>query len=1389
MTILASQRVWVKWLMVMTIVAFVSVASRADTDDDQMDMEAMLAAIKVRQLDLWTCLPDPLVDAPVGVDWALWSDDDEKRVMSKLGIPFLLDAGDSMMVASITATVFFIAEPGFCVSLSSFGYQRMLFMFYPELHAYLFSLSRLEELRQAFHYPREHWEVMLNGKFSTKPSVRQAEQHIMRLNKREVEGPALLPISMFSMNFLNLSFVDFSISGQPEAALDIDVSSFLRRQAEHQRLRQKFNYQVKVEAYNQLLLSSAEESKKVYRDAVAAYRVTEEKRAHTRDNLKKLFESLKEKENLRPDTTQHPKALDGNLVHCTNLAHALNTLQTQEAISLKEPRYAILVELHQRHQCTFQLPTLSNEGTPASKTVGAIDLCEHVEQFLHWKESHGYSHSPAQSVAFLLSMYVMHADLQSDEEATVDQLLAAVSPFDPHEFIIRVLALVRQGKHHSCGEQRKESFPESGELWYLLASAELLRVVKRDECQRALGVLHLHQAMWFGSRGATSFLATLRELGMFTTQHEKAAAHLLTRSLTLAQNDIILQLLERYSVFPWHHSSPQSSGPIKAIPLSHLLRYERFFGWRGDAWNDVDRPYVNLGRLKNLLSLDDQDDDEAASEESDDDGEWTTDEYRFLKAAVWTSGLQGIKLDTQRAKCELFTVLRRHSFGCDLSPSIYGVNLSRDWLDSCPNVMDEFRGSMSLCYGDRKPFTKPKPLDLDVSEYDALQEALYKLSFTYLLEQQFAHSSFYAMMSMKLAYDAHTTGFEMGVEQAERKKGHPRSDEKAKRRRDNREDEAAGKSTVSFFQSDMFTYQPLMIAALSRVLSLSQQNTSQVVGAVTDTIFSLLGLNSGSGDVGGGLPFAQALVLLLGSAAEEEQEDALRDYEKNNLSQINSITALVWLMKHLHSSGDTPLSVQSFSRFHSSQPPILYQNVTSLWIPQSSDTWETFACRLSQQAVNVHGFSAHVMKEQLRLVCDPPDPASRQIVGSPKRLDRMPSIHALHWLRMEKQWEVRAATSSPLRHVSDVSHYLSGSGQTFMSKAFTFLTDALSYLFTETTAEFAVRELAEAVLPANTSRLETVATSRDILTAFFKRSPTFRHFMNAVLLFSSAVEIGTAQGFALIFYAAKESSNPYLRDISTFMARDHWGPLSVAMWREMHYVSQWHLEKPKAMESYSHLFTLDHHTPFQGSSSEARLELMGRMGLWMAQMFSTKEEEQRRLSKRQLMLCSGYLNYLHYVDQLKEEHSYAYSPHSPFTGSVLSAAYIPCLAELVEGDAPLLTLDEVGLYGSQLAELTQRHMFFYKLRSKMVIDTTAVSSSSPAAVWEDRPPLRQAEIKPYFLVEPWALSDGDWYPLHTGEGRFFNGRLHQLTGASWVAWVTQLRAKVFRYITSLVSRT
>lgn len=1008
--------------------------------------------------DMWECAPDPSVELSPFIDssfysWHFLSRENQYRVLTHLGAPFLIDLGNEWKVACLLDVVALLNEDNpICIRYSPLSLQEVFFLLNPEQRSIWYNTVRLKEISFFLGLASE-WKLMRENKFHDSPIRQQAERKIVAFPKEDARGPAVLPIVLFSVVYNHISFSDITLQRGKDKlhhpgregfpALDLPTLKMnlfreVERRGEQLRLQQKFRYQQGVEELNAIIKKAthafsyvmASVVKEITRRNAEEQRRTEMLQGLRADQEKLRFREMQEDKKMQ-DGIARKRAIDSALeqrqhhqttcYHLYRVSHTLHTPyashSSKNVLQESGDRHATFHNLLEKYHCTeivlvketvenqdemmkersvVEVPVTFDEFVQYwnaekvlwTRTAKAKDfdesasrienlknsshfvtssslLCEHIRQFDAWSQETGYVHTVSQSFILFYALFVLHhpenayflnsmANKQN-KKLTISALIRNVLPFQPNDFVAFTTDLLQDASYLHQLESHCPSvlpFPVQAELWYFLSSLEFFQSRREDDgVMQALGVLHLYQAVWYGSRPAASAMATFREQGIFLAQHDKVAARLLYLYTLDNPNDILFQLLCRYvksdtnafytsgclrndishlygvkrsttSIQPHeqigiHYASSSvrslsvlrnstHSGTLAPIEnpfsMNRLLRYSRFMDKLNDAWYFVDHPYVSSKVLKEFVSLDVEDDEEE-EEASEPDALAKSDIY-FFQAMLLVSGLHGIPRNLKRAECLLLAVLREHGFYCDIRSSLHQVFIQRNWEEICKTHSKVFRmeeNHFSVPCGWKK--VKRLPKAFDKSSYDTLQQSLFWLSFLYMIEEKPELSSFYAMLAVELSrtvYFSASAILEQHFHPMNRTASENRSSASdipwyASKLKSEVKDGVIPPFTSSYSFSSR---QPLFFMGMAKILASVDSKKSCALDAIEQETFSL-GFDAwestqhengvdGVGNDAFPRPLAQLFVLLLSAAGEKKAMDS-KDNRHGNFEHLNAV--------------------------------------------------------------------------------------------------------------------------------------------------------------------------------------------------------------------------------------------------------------------------------------------------------------------------------------------------------------------------------------------------------------------------------------------------------------------------------------------------------------------
>lgn len=878
--------------------------------------------------DMLECRPDPSIELSSSLpkaasSWHLLTEDDRYRLLSRLGLPFLIDMQDAWRISCLSDVLVLLREDiAMCCRYSPLSSQELFFLVHPEERWQWYGAERLEELHSYLDLPAA-WNTIVDSKFKFNREIRNAEMEIAALHKNEARGPAVLLVMQFFTVLGHISLADITLDwgGKEKNMTAMDLRTRLRpdgmefhmlrgwmRRGEQLRVQQKLRYQQGVDELNTIVENATKKFPSVISRAIESYERHVEKLEYNREMLRGFRET---QEKIRSSEMEKVKRTQETIarVHmenreneqrlqkkitCYHLYRVSRTLkaslrgvpsrvdeweESEYRKTIENSQYSVYYHLLQKHECpdglafsekddkgeeqkeekqwiedsvktsiffdqfvqqrgeeksegmegnmwdrgVEKMETRTSFGTtkkiPTHLIPAASLIWEHVRQFYVWRQKTGYTHTISQSFALFYALFVVHhpenveyfALLESDRNLTISisALIQNVLPFQPHELVAFTANLLRQGSYLSQLQTYfPRAFPTStrAELWYFLSTLELFYAnneLNEDGggINHGLGVLHLYQAVWYGSRHASSAMATMRELGIFIAQHDRVAGRLLYLLSLDSTNDILRQLLRRrihhgglvldraacpvhsalnssipqqkvifYSSAGLHSASERRDQQMKSVhdqssahgdfdpprrennyplPLSRLLRYSRILDGFTGAWYTVDHPYVTKQSLETFIFDSFQENDEYETEGDED--HYSKTEFLFLQAMIFLSGIHNISRNLNAAECLLLSILRTSGFYCDVSHSLYDVFLERDWNTVCKQHSNIFfLGDHSIPCGWKQLDTLPD--SLHESTYDILEKSLVWLSFIYMIQEKPELSSFYAMLAVDLSH-------------------------------------------------------------------------------------------------------------------------------------------------------------------------------------------------------------------------------------------------------------------------------------------------------------------------------------------------------------------------------------------------------------------------------------------------------------------------------------------------------------------------------------------------------------------------------------------------------------------------------------------------------------
>lgn len=1230
--------------------------------------------------------------------------EERDKIMAHLGVPFLLDIqSDSHVYCAMDTVALLSKHKGICMRHSLSTLHGLYFIFYPSQQERWYSPQRIHLLNEYFFEPKENLDKILRNKYSAKAEDLELER-ITASQTLEELGLILIPLYNASKKVSLLSFADLVTKWLPEGlyfyhipqlisrpVLHLDSLAHLHRRADHQRLKQKWVYQEEAEDVHRELLTAQELIRNVFKNARKEY-YQQELESHHRSVL--LKELKKEREIMHKKRTEKmretkQKALEKRMSEniqtqklrretaCLQLQSAARTLFTEnhdiDPQKSADYRYQLFFQLSKKYGCSVRPMDMSKRNTEPQKDpvqqFSQVDVCSQFDLMATLNRENGYSNPIPQNWVLLLPIYMSlyQKELKNKTAVGEERNSEASFLFDEHAFISFVRSTVQQDSLlaaiSECSGARS---PEAvnlikqwrGELWYFLSSIELLIGEKSlSSPDRAQGVLHLYQAMWYGSHEAAGMLATLREHGIFVPQQEKAAASLLQFSmLQQGSSDVLFQLLGKVkkSFFlgsflgrvevnraakiesnSFHSTSSSSleisahpSAEVPIISLHRLLRHQPFYRAFTGSWHRVSAPITTKTDVQNVMLMG----EDRPKNDDDDDGDFEEDvdesmanhraDAAYLRAGMLMSGFNGVKKDIRKAECALLVSLRKYGFYCDMHPQLYGVFLTRRWSELCPEValvVSDSTPTIPCRYGPNPPPHAKLPHSR--SMFLKLSRVLSGLSYLYMVQQRLELSGFYAMLSLDLSFTiyqaalAHATRMTLATgKQNITSTDAPWYSAQLVTKPNSTE-------FLAFVDSPFASTKPLLLLSLVR-MTVSIVKASEAVDIIMRYVVREIFQVKKFSDVD--TPLSRVFMFLIATVGHHKNEENIDAEEQSNIfGALDSFFTLIWLSKQMivNQLPYTPEDLLSWSW--------TYRNIlgdgASSFLPHYSDSWEGYMCRLGSIAFrDVERTAAVRLLLRLGVHCEgAEDTFSKSRTGF--LFDRAPSMTLLSYLRIEKDYDTSFSHTRPLFLSSDIQMYSNYHGYSLAAKIADMAMNKLYRLYSvRTPMEKLASELMESIFPNSLSTSskplfqslndtwnffdddEAPQDPKDVFLNVFMSSPTIRDFTVAILLFTNTLEIGGPTGFSLLFYTASSGQNSFLRSFCTFLAKDLWGEtLSASLWREEHLLAQWQRLKPQVLWNIHYFrehFTHDHHTPFPYASQEARQELMAHLSLWRAKL-------------------------------------------------------------------------------------------------------------------------------------------------------------------------------------------
>ncbi|CCW59980.1 unnamed protein product [Phytomonas sp. EM1] len=515
------------------------------------------------------------------------------------------------------------------------------------------------------------------------------------------------------------------------------------------------------------------------------------------------------------------EALEGGSLACMKLTRAWRTLREQRVLS-SDSRLMQLRRLLARYRCPHEEEREENveAGVEERDKEMCVNFCQALQETRGWGQRTGQPLTTAQSFAIFLSSFGKNLTTAAPSSGAGNWWGVRTSPrdddFDDQGFLKRTLDFIHRQGDRLCGCD--VSYAERGEFVYLAALLQLLQPPGRPNTTSLRAhtteeynnppsprvVVDFYQAMWYESPHAIAALATLREHGILTRQHHKAALSLLLRSMRGKSAFLFRQLFlqQRRRSDAAAEKMNSSLGFNRTSPAELLLRQERFYAVL-NGFGNLNYPVISRKSIDSILSMDDQqpydpeglrpinDAEDILSEEENlevasgrEVGRLSAQAANQLtKASILLAGPMDVKQDLRRVECELLTILRMFGYLCDVE-LLDSMELNEEATSTKYHRARLYRGicmEHTLALGDllsspgrlriscptwlrmkREAATESVTLPIPrmKKNFLTLQQTLMLLSYLYLLEkQEYELVSAYASLSVDLSAAAHKVAY------------------------------------------------------------------------------------------------------------------------------------------------------------------------------------------------------------------------------------------------------------------------------------------------------------------------------------------------------------------------------------------------------------------------------------------------------------------------------------------------------------------------------------------------------------------------------------------------------------------------------------------------------
>ncbi|RNF17245.1 uncharacterized protein Tco025E_04886 [Trypanosoma conorhini] len=1083
---------------------------------------------------------------------------------------------------------------------------------------------------------------------------------------------------------------------------------------------------------------------------------------------------------------------------CKSIRHAIHTLQSQRVVPT-ERRMRYLRE-EERKTCGSVLHSLVDLSRHYKREVcnsHCPSYCEAVERFEAWMRFSGSVVSVAQLHALYHSV-LLHNSNFNDTAVNYLSLLREL-----------VLDDVDRGVFSNCAELCSPSVNLLAEMKFFAGVLDIL-----DDAPETSAEVKEINAVWWGrarqaylriwaashagSRRATAALATMKEHGIMSPRRRRVAAVLLSNLLS-----------ERHAYF-WKQVMNRETQPSgRAAPSAQrLLRFERFFAVE-NSWSVVNEPFLTRIQIKAFTSEIDGD-EEYDMETGREPGELPRSVFRHLfLGQLHIAGIKGVPRDLKRAECLFLLLLRKLQYTCDVThpEELDASYFAEDGRGgACEEHLEqlyllrESGISMGPCgFRNESYGSKPHPSLWRITRSKKVHEVVHRvlvlLSYVYLLNGlqydmaakyaflalEVSAASFYAAMA-DLPADA-AKDFAVGNTSRNgnfellKNKGWPAKElyTHAVRRR------APLDSLFDFTRSGFLLSESLVLFAMSAFRGgvVAQRD-------ICFTIERFFGARACVEKSGRASCRTQWTFFLLREASRLWADEAStpgaldRSYPSPRL-----VDAFLLMASLLRGGKITVEDIREGELFSSPQyasggyPP---------FHPLESDTSGSYSSRLLQVAREVSPFAF---------------PGRRVTVYAKNWhhfVTREVPLRDLRILRAAAQSFLEEHDINPLLVTSDIHDYVDSARWSWLQRVFGTLWDALLYPFTQTQLEAVEDQLAKELLPNKTLDSEPVDVASR-LTASVLSSRPVREVAIALQLLAAALVSGEPDGFTLILLEEMQRGNYHLHSFARFIAEHVWGRSLTEVWMEEHKAAQWHHAKPKTI-GRGPVFAIGSRIPFWYAVPDSRMELFAQIALKrvntrqhcttssgrvLAYANCTLSPEVQHEMFHMMALCSGVV-----IDAASRK-GRPLAPRRPYDGMYFPVGSPLCLQRLLQytsstGTSPFAGLSAAAaevLLLDLLVELTEAQARYYSLS----LNGPGASSGDSSDAADGDKESTSKKLRRH-LVEPWRQLGQEAAEEISlpgiGEGAYYNGRLHRVTGTYYAARMRVFYARAKLWLSGFV---